>query len=160
MTEFTEKLRYRCRNPRCRSKLPAPVANEREAFCCRGRYDSFYLHRCRVCEGPIEQGRGQQRLICKKAKCKSVWRSKAGFGRFLTNDPSDVSIGFGKPDFVGVKSLIRTDQPSRRATLIRNAVQTEFFGGWQWREVISLDGVLSYVTRLWGEEVETAKLAA
>ena len=28
MTEFTETaLRHMCRNPRCRSKLPAPVSN-------------------------------------------------------------------------------------------------------------------------------------
>jgi hypothetical protein len=51
MVEFSETaLRKMCRNPKCRSKLPAPVSNEREAFCCRSCYQSFYLHRCRVCE--------------------------------------------------------------------------------------------------------------
>ena len=35
MTDFAQELRHRCRNPRCRSKLPAPVANAREAFCTR-----------------------------------------------------------------------------------------------------------------------------
>jgi hypothetical protein len=28
--------RHRCRNQRCRSKLPAPVENEHHAFCTRG----------------------------------------------------------------------------------------------------------------------------
>jgi len=35
-------LRHYCRNPRCRSKLPDPVENTREAFCCRGCYRQFY----------------------------------------------------------------------------------------------------------------------
>ena len=59
-----EELRHYCRNPRCRTKLAAPVSNPRDAFCCRGCFDSFYLHRCAVCEGPIEQAkRGRPRLI-------------------------------------------------------------------------------------------------
>jgi hypothetical protein len=35
-------LRHRCRNPRCKLKLSAPVENEHHAFCCRGCYVSFY----------------------------------------------------------------------------------------------------------------------
>src|SRR6516225_7835340 len=53
MTEFVAELRHYCRNPRCRSKLPQPVANPREAFCARGCHSSFYLKRCLVCEGPM-----------------------------------------------------------------------------------------------------------
>src|SRR4029077_1815480 len=41
MTEFATNLRRRCRNPKCCLKLPKPVSNEREAFCCRGCYRSF-----------------------------------------------------------------------------------------------------------------------
>src|ERR1700733_3071835 len=53
MVDFAETaMRKMCRNPKCRSKLPTPTSNEREAFCCRGCYSSFYLRRCRVCEGP------------------------------------------------------------------------------------------------------------
>jgi hypothetical protein len=47
------ELRHRCRNPRCRTKLPAAVENARKAFCCRGCYESFYRNRCRVCERDI-----------------------------------------------------------------------------------------------------------
>jgi hypothetical protein len=39
-----------------------------------------------------------------------------------------------------------------RATLIRNAVETEFFGGGEWRQVVSPDGVVCYVTRIWGKD--------
>jgi hypothetical protein len=36
MTEFDVTLRHHCRNAKCHSKLPAPIASERKAFCCRG----------------------------------------------------------------------------------------------------------------------------
>ena len=92
MVAFTEELRHRCR--KCRGKLPQPTSNEREGFCCRGCYEQFYWKRCRVCECDIEQGKGTQRIVCDKPKCKSAWRSKAGFGRFLaakTPNPSHTS---------------------------------------------------------------------
>jgi hypothetical protein len=82
---FPLEVLHRCRNPRCRVNLPAPVSNAREAFCCRGCHASFYLNRCRACEAPIEQpARGGVRLICRKAKCKSAWRADLGFGRYHT----------------------------------------------------------------------------
>jgi hypothetical protein len=34
--------RKRCRNPRCRMKLPTPVDNHHHAFCTRGCYESFF----------------------------------------------------------------------------------------------------------------------
>jgi hypothetical protein len=99
MTEFKQELRHFCRNPKCRSKLPAPVANEREAFCARGCYNSFYLHRCRVCEKKLEDkyrklkpkdGDDKIRYIkvsnrgpvCESSECKRRWRAKDGMGRF------------------------------------------------------------------------------
>jgi hypothetical protein len=61
------EMRKMCRNPiRC-FKRAVPVSNEREAFCCKGCYSSIYLHRCRVCEGSIEQKRDGRRMLCKKA---------------------------------------------------------------------------------------------
>jgi hypothetical protein len=85
VTEFKEtETRKMCRNPKCRSKLPSPVSNEREAFCVKGCYSSFYLHRCRVCETELPKtvGKGRPRLICKKAKCKNAWAAGEGFGKF------------------------------------------------------------------------------
>jgi hypothetical protein len=83
--EFAETaMRHRCRNPKCRMRLPKPVSNEREAFCTRGCHTSFYLHRCLVCEEPIERAKtgGNPRLICKRSKCRNALASGVGFGRF------------------------------------------------------------------------------
>jgi hypothetical protein len=83
MTEFAETaMRSMCRNPRCCSKLPKPVSNPREAFCARGCHNAFYRKRCLVCEGPIERTREDQK-ICRKAKCRSAWRARTGFGRYV-----------------------------------------------------------------------------
>jgi hypothetical protein len=99
MTDFAVELRHRCRNPHCRSKLPEPVSNERDAFCCRGCYESFYLHRCRVCEKSLEakyrtvkpkKDGGHIRYVkvenssptCGSTDCKRRWRQKDNTGRF------------------------------------------------------------------------------
>lgn len=92
MTDFKTELRHRCRHPRCRSKLPSPVTNPREAFCCRGCYESFYLHRCRVCECSIEQPKRGQRVICKKARCRNAFRDKSAFGCYaVSSDAGSIS---------------------------------------------------------------------
>jgi hypothetical protein len=71
VTEFAAETRHYCRYPKCRSKLPKPASNEREAFCARGCHTAFYRKRCLVCEGPIERSRDDQK-ICRKAKCRSA----------------------------------------------------------------------------------------
>ena len=77
MTGTTE--RQMCRNPRCRSRLPAPVSNPREAFCARGCHAQYYRKRCIACEQPMERKRESQQL-CKRRKCKSQFVVlKAGF---------------------------------------------------------------------------------
>jgi hypothetical protein len=75
MVDFKQGMRHRCRNPRCKMKLPAPVANEREAFCTRGCHSSFYRTHCRFCEKPIEQPSRGERLICKKSACRNAWKA-------------------------------------------------------------------------------------
>ena len=84
VTEFKQDLRLKCRNPRCRMKLPAPVSNPREAFCTRGCHTAFYRSRCLVCEEPIERSRDDQK-ICRKANCRSAWRARTGFGRYIAS---------------------------------------------------------------------------
>jgi hypothetical protein len=99
MSEFTQKLRHFCRNTRCRMKLREPVGSEREAFCCRGCYESFYLRRCRVCGKALAD---QYRKIkpksdgkpirfikvrntgptCGSAECARRWRRKDNIGRY------------------------------------------------------------------------------
>jgi hypothetical protein len=92
LTEFAETLRHYCRNKHCRSKLPKPVSNEREAFCARGCHSSFYLNRCLVCERPIEHPkRGRKRLICKRASCRNAWNAGLGFGRYVAPSPARIA---------------------------------------------------------------------
>jgi hypothetical protein len=81
-----QSLRQRCRNPRCRAKLPVSVADARGAFCCPGCYAHFFRTRCRVCEAPIEQPARGTRLTCNKVKCKNAWRTRTDFdpGRYPT----------------------------------------------------------------------------
>ena len=83
MTEFVETaMRKFCRNPRCRSKLPTPVSNEREAFCAKGCYNAFYRKHSSVCEAAIEQPKRGERILCKRPKCRTAWDAKSGFGRY------------------------------------------------------------------------------
>jgi hypothetical protein len=71
--EFTESLRHRCRNPKCRSKLAEPVENERRAFCAKGCFTSYYRHRCLVCEQPFKRKRENQH-VCSRPSCKPAFR--------------------------------------------------------------------------------------
>jgi hypothetical protein len=83
VTVFAETaLRHMCRSPRCRSKLPAPVSNPREAFCTRGCHSSFYRKRCLVCEQPMER-KTEHQLICGKRACRNALQAREGFGRYL-----------------------------------------------------------------------------
>jgi hypothetical protein len=104
-----EDVRHHCRNPRCRSKLPAPVSNPREAFCCRGCFNSFYLHRCLNCERPIEQPKRGKRLICKKVSCRSALRNNSWLGRYHTSSAAK-SISRAA-DISGVKEPLKSDRP-------------------------------------------------
>jgi hypothetical protein len=63
-----------CRNPRCRSKLPAPVENPRSAFCVRGCFRQFYRSRCLVCERPMER-KTERKQLCGRPRCKSEFRA-------------------------------------------------------------------------------------
>ena len=98
---FSETLRHLCRNPRCRSKLKAPVENLREAFCARGCHTQFYRKRCIVCEQPMERKRELQQL-CKRPKCKSqfaVLKKHSLLGRYHpSSHVLDASRNPTKPD--------------------------------------------------------------
>ena len=109
MTEFAAETRHYCRNPKCRSKLPKPVSNEREAFCARGCHTAFYRKRCLVCEGPIERSRDDQK-ICRKAKCRSAWRARTSFGRYIAS--SDAKLPSKKPVNKGAKGVPKRDPRS------------------------------------------------
>jgi hypothetical protein len=99
-----------CRNPKCRSKLKTPVSNPREAFCARGCHTSFYLRRCLVCEGPLQR-RNKTQKVCRKARCRSVWRARAGFGR---SPSTGVSLASKTLDFIDSKRPLEPDRAWRQ----------------------------------------------
>jgi hypothetical protein len=109
--ETDDKVRHYCRNSHCRSKLPAPVSNPREAFCTRGCYISFYLHRCLVCEGRIKQPKRGKRLICSNVKCRSAFRNNCWLGRYHTSSAAK-SIS-KEVDFIGRKEPLQPERPWR-----------------------------------------------
>jgi hypothetical protein len=196
VTDFVETaMRKFCRNPKCRMKLPAPTSKEREAFCTKGCYQSFYLHRCRVCEVALakSEGKGRPRLVCKKAKCKNAWAAGEGFGKYaesaqsypVSQNPeksaeSATNTGRFEPVKAGPRwrivaggpltpsqmhcatvpdgpdcqwkggSFERIEAQNRKELAAAERAEIEangYFTEPDWREVVSPDGVLCYVTR-------------
>jgi hypothetical protein len=103
VTTFDTETRHYCRNPRCRSKLPAPVANPHRAFCCRGCYSRFFARHCRVCEAEVPYREGRENRVCRRAKCRNA----------IQNGPqtySWTSSGYpsAKSTTKGVKNPIKT----------------------------------------------------
>ena len=107
MTDFAAELRHRCRNPRCRSKLKAPVENPHHAFCSRGCHAGFYRSRCLVCEGAITR-KTERQLFCRKPRCRSAFRGSESHYRYpgspSAGSPLKTSI---KP---GVKTPLKPDR--------------------------------------------------
>jgi hypothetical protein len=110
MTEFAERLRHRCRNPRCQSKLPTPVANPREAFCTKGCRSSFYRKRCVICEGEMARKTGNQ-LVCGKRRCRNALQAQKALGRYLPS--SDAKLASKTLDFIDSKVPPKPDLPWR-----------------------------------------------
>ena len=107
MTEDT--LRHRCRNPKCRMKLPTPTANAREAFCTRGCHGSFYLHRCIVCERDVPRNASHQRT-CYRAGCKTAWRNGTVISGFVGIGTGSDRVPLGKPIKSGIKTADKADR--------------------------------------------------
>jgi hypothetical protein len=108
MTRAAE--RHMCRNPRCRSRLPAPISNPREAFCARGCHTQFYRKRCIACEQPMQRKRESQQL-CGRRKCKNHFAAlKAHFslGRY---HPSSAALdASGNPIKPSTSSPLKSDR--------------------------------------------------
>ena len=102
MTDFAAELK-RCRNPRCRSKLPAPTDNPHKAFCSRGCHGSFYLSRCLVCEKDKPTKRAN-RLFCRRPKCKSEYRQNKPLFTFPGTGQQIAPVGVRKPYKSGIKT--------------------------------------------------------
>jgi hypothetical protein len=65
--------RVRCRNSKCRSKLPAPTSNDHKAFCTPYCHTQFYKRKCLVCEKPLPEG--HRRQLCSARKCRLDYRN-------------------------------------------------------------------------------------
>jgi hypothetical protein len=116
---MTAPLRHRCRNPRCRMKLPAPVEIAHRAFCTRGCYESFYQNRCRVCEGDLRKTgkRGDaSRLYCRPPNRCAVeaqkWPEKYGFCARPVPDPLFCTTNVRSAHSTGFKIGIAGDRPT------------------------------------------------
>jgi hypothetical protein len=99
------RFRHRCRNVRCGAKLKTPTGNPHAAFCCRGRFDSFYRTRCRVCERPIDH-KTKRRLVCKRSECRHEFQrrpecfsgptsSGSGLGHISSRNPIKPGLKIG-----------------------------------------------------------------
>jgi hypothetical protein len=110
MTDFAVETRHYCRNPRCRSKLKAPVVNAREAFCTRGCHSGFYRKRCLVCEGEMVR-KTENQLVCGKRKCRNALQGALSLGRY--HAPSGVKAPGQNPIKPGIKTGAATDRAWR-----------------------------------------------
>jgi hypothetical protein len=101
-----KNLRQRCRNPHCRSKLPAPVANQRNAFCCRGCHAAFYHSRCLICEEVMARKSGNQK-VCGRRECRSTLKARTVESHSDFNSP-DISKARGvTAPLLGIDAAVR-----------------------------------------------------
>jgi hypothetical protein len=108
------ELRHYCRNPHCRSKLPAPTDNPRKAFCTKGCHGSFYLKRCVVCENEKPAGSTVRRKLCRRPSCESNYRQNRGLYSFPGADVIRAANTSRNPIKTGIKSGgVTNDRPWR-----------------------------------------------
>src|SRR5262249_3435070 len=120
-TETNGITRKRCRNPRCRMKLPTPVENEHHAFCTRGCFEGFYRNRCRVCEADLRKTgkRGdEQRRYCRPPnRCAAEaqkWPEKYAFSMLPLPHPAQRGNSVRNAHSTGSETAITGDRPSHR----------------------------------------------
>jgi hypothetical protein len=106
-----------CRNPRCRSKLPEPVSNPREAFCASGCHAQFYRKRCLSCEEPMER-RNETQLLCGRRKCISELaslRAHQMLGKYAPGPQiaGDLKHPLRNPTKPGIQTDQKPDRPWR-----------------------------------------------
>jgi hypothetical protein len=111
-------LRHRCRNRRCRSKLPTPTDTPQRAFCTPFCFNSFYRSRCVVCERDITTdpltGKRRTRLDLRKFCGRGCKAEAARFPAIYTwggppyrNSPSSVRNAHE----LGLKTRHKTERP-------------------------------------------------
>jgi len=114
---MTAPLRHRCRNPRCRMKLPEPTENLHHAFCTPGCHASFYRSRCLVCEEDMRRKSGRQRFGSGHKTCEQEYRRFPRVydlpKRETLPDPISCTIDSRSADSTGLK--IGIERPRHRA---------------------------------------------
>jgi hypothetical protein len=149
---MTKALRHRCRNPRCRMKLPVPVDNEHQAFCTPGCHSSFYRSRCLVCEDPIRRKNDWQKFGSGHATCRAEYRRFPhvyDYNPLKTHPGSlDASIPLGGPHFTGLKSANETDRAFWRFDAAGKGWRWESEADWDEHRLYDRDGKLAAC--LWG----------
>jgi hypothetical protein len=109
MTATASSERVRCRNQRCRSKLPVPTANEHKAFCTPYCYSQFYSWKCKVCENPIQKGRRRKVTDhCHDRRCRRDFRRYPDAFSYHRSHISN--YGSRSAHFTGVKSALKSDR--------------------------------------------------
>jgi hypothetical protein len=108
------KLRHRCRNVHCGSKLQMPTDELRNAFCCRGCFTTYFRNRCLVCERPFKRIR-DDRNTCGRRLCKSELRRhpERFFGKWMPV-PGSVQLGGRNPIKPGLKTGTKGGRPFRK----------------------------------------------
>src|SRR5262245_50175338 len=103
--------RKRCRNQRCRMKLPTPVDNPHKAFCTRGCYDGFYRNRCRACEADLRKtgkpGDANRRFCRPPNRCAAEaqkWAEKYSFGVLPLAPPVQAANSVRNAHSTGIKT--------------------------------------------------------
>jgi hypothetical protein len=143
-----QSLRVRCRNQRCRTKLPIPTSNDHKAFCSRYCYDQFYHLKCAVCEKPVaKRPRGKTPKWCIKRDCRLTFnRFRDAFEYKPHIHAQSGRLTSEVPLSQGAKGLTNV----YRGGIVgpRSVIQAAVINAHDWEEVVSPDGVVSYVSRI------------
>src|SRR5262245_57197243 len=103
------KLRFYCRNLKCRTKLSSPTDNEHKAFCTQYCYDQFYKWRCKVCEKDLPK-EGRPRNCCRSKECQADFRK---YRHAYTLPPPIGKVDARSAHFTGLKSADNGPRPYR-----------------------------------------------
>jgi hypothetical protein len=143
--------RVRCRNSKCRSKLSTPTSNDHKAFCTPYCFNRFYKRKCLVCEKPLPEG--HRRQLCSARQCRLDYRNfRPAYVRSRHPQPTEpkCKTDARSAHFTGAKSAINSDRATYRGGIVgpRYVIQAAVTDSRKWTEVISSDGVTSYVSQI------------